>query len=89
MTRPASVSRPRCTGHVLSVIEFNVEVFIKTIGESLSRWIAAVDILMTDRAHRNIRRRELAEMTSRAGFVTGKARPGRVIRPSMTVITTD
>jgi hypothetical protein len=48
MTRYATISGPRRTGHVLRVIEFDVEVFIKPIGKRFPRRVAAVDVLVTD-----------------------------------------
>jgi hypothetical protein len=59
---------------VLRVIELDVEWFVETRWKIFQRRIVAADIHVTDLAHRNLRRCELAAMTIRAGFVTGKAR---------------
>lgn len=89
VTRHATISRARGAGHVLGVIEFDVEVFIEPIRKSLAWGIAAVDVLMADRAHGNVRRRKLAEMTSSASFVTGKTRSRRVVRAAVAVVATE
>ena len=70
---------------MLRVIEFHVEAFFELIGESLARRIVAVHVLMTNRAHRNIRRRKLGQMTTGAIFVAGKTRPHRIVRAMVTV----
>ena len=72
---------------MLRVIKFDVEVFIKPIGKCFPRRVAAVDVLVTDRTHRNVGRRKLSEMTAGAGFVARKAWAGRIIGAPMTVVT--
>ena len=71
-TRAASL-RARRAGVVLRVIEFHVEWLVEARRKTFQRRIVAADVRVTDRAHRNLRRRELAAMTISAGFVTGKA----------------
>ena len=61
---------------VLSVIELDVERFVEARREILQRRIVTADVGMTDHAHRDLRRRELAAVTVSTRFVTGKARRG-------------
>ena len=77
-TRAASLraSGPRV---VLRVIEFEVEGFVEPDWKSFERRVVAVDVCVTDRAHRHLGRRELAAVTVCAGFVTRKAWCGRVV----------
>ncbi len=84
MTRRAAVLRSSRAGHVLRVIEFQVEAFFEPVRESLQRRIAAVHVRVTDRAHGHIRSSELGQMTAGAIFVAGKAGPRGIIRPVMT-----
>jgi hypothetical protein len=58
---------------VLRVIELDVEWFVETRGKIFQWGIVAADIRVTDLAHRNLRRCELAAMAIRASLVTGKA----------------
>ena len=62
----------RFPGHVLRMIEFHVETFVEAIRKGLARRIVAVDVLMTNRTHRNVRRGELRQMTTGAVFMPGK-----------------
>lgn len=74
MTTSAPGLRTCRAGHVLRMIEFNVERFVEACGKTLQRWITALRVGMADQAHRNRRRGELSAMTVGAGFVSGKAR---------------
>ena len=84
MTSRATAFWSGVAGQVLRMIEAEVEVFFKAIGKALAWWIAAIHALMANRAHRNIRRGELRQMTTGAIFVAGKIRPHRVVRPMVT-----
>lgn len=84
MTAGATILWFRVAGHVLGMIEADVEILFEAIGKALARRIVAIDVLMTDRAHRNIRRGELCQMTTGAIFVTWKIRAHRVVRSPMT-----
>ena len=75
MTGSASILRAGRAARVLRMIELHVEAFFESIGKGFARWIVAVDVLMTDRAHGNIRRRELRQVTTGAVFVPGKIWP--------------
>ena len=48
MTTGATILRARTAGHVLRVIEFDVEAFFERVGKSFARRIVAVDVLVTD-----------------------------------------
>ena len=74
MTRDATVLWPGVAGQVLRVIKADVEVLFESIGKAFARWVTAIHALMADRAHRNIRRGELRQMTTRAGLVSWKIR---------------
>ncbi len=89
MTTPAAVFGPSVSSHVLRMVELHIEAFLKLIRKDFARRIVPVHVLMTDRAHRNIRRRELRQMTAGAGFVTGKTRTRRIVRSVMAVVATD
>ena len=67
------------SGIVLRVIEFDVEGLVEAYGKIFERWIVAADIRVTDRAHRHLRCGELAAVTIRARFVTGKPWRRRVV----------
>ena len=69
---------------MLCVIELDVERLVEARGKTLQRWIVAADVCVTDDAHRNRGRRELASMTLGAGFVTREARRCRVIASFVT-----
>ena len=71
-TRAASL-RSRRAGHVLRVIELDVERLVEACGEVFEWWVVGANVCVTDRAHRHLRRRELAAMTISAGFVTREA----------------
>ena len=64
---------------MLRVIKLHVERLVEAFRKVFEWWVTAADVCVTDRAHRHLRRRELAAVTIRAGFVTRKARRGRVI----------
>ena len=83
MTTGATILRTRAACHVLRVIEFDVKAFFERVGKSFARRIVAVHRTVTDRAHRNVRRRELRQMTAGAIFVSGKTRPGGIVRSMM------
>ena len=76
MTRNAAALGPRRAGHVLGVIEFQIEALFETAGKSLPRGVVAVHTRVTDRTHRHIRRRKLSQVTSGAVFVTREDRLG-------------
>ena len=73
MTSGATSLWTRGAGVVLRVIEFDVERFVEARGEVFEWRVAAGDVCVTDRAHRHLRRRELAAVAISAGFVTGEA----------------
>ena len=75
MTGSASVFGAGRAAQVLRMIELHVEAFFEPIREGLARRIVSVDVLMTDRAHGNIRRCELRQVTTGAIFVSGKTWP--------------
>jgi len=64
---------------MLRVIELDIEWFVEACGKIFQRRIVAADVGVTNLAHRDLRRRELAAMTIRARFVTGKPRCRRVV----------
>ena len=84
MTRRAAILWASRAGHVLGMIEFQVEPFSELVGENLQRRIAAIHVRVADRAHGHIRSSELGQMTPRAIFVAGKAGPRGIISPVMT-----
>src|ERR1041385_6703632 len=79
MTARAASLRSRRAGHVLRVIEFDVECFVETGGKVFEWRVVAVDFCVTDLAHRHLRCRELAAVTVSACFVTRKAWRCRVV----------
>jgi hypothetical protein len=85
----ATALRSRRTGQVLGVIEFHVEALFELIGKSFARRIISVHVLVTDRAHRNILRCELREMTSSARFVSGETGADGIVRAAMTIIAAE
>ncbi len=87
MTRGAAILWPGRAGHVLGMIELQVETFFEFVGESFERRVIAIHVRVADRAHRHIRSSELRQMTARAIFVTGKAGPRRIIISMMTTGT--
>ena len=74
---------------MLRMIELHVEALFELIGKSFARRIIAIHILVTDRAHRNIRRRELRQMTTCARFVSWETRPGRIVSAAMTIVAAE
>jgi hypothetical protein len=74
MTTSTTALRARRAGIVLRVIELDVKWFVEASRKVLQRRIVAADVSVTNLAHRDLRRRELAAMTVRACFVTGKTR---------------
>jgi len=69
---------------MLGMIELQVKAFFETARESFPRWVIAVHAGVADRAHGDIRRGELRQMTAGAILVAGKAGPRGIIRPVMT-----
>ena len=86
VARNTTIRRPGRASHVLGVIKFDVEALVEAIRKGLARWIAHVHVLVTDRAHRQCRRSELAEVAAGAGFVTRETRAGRVVRSPVAVV---
>ena len=77
------------TLHVLRVIKLHIETFFKS-GRKAFQWRSiAVHIGVTDRAHRNLRRSELTDVTVLARTVAWKLRGGRVICSLVTRITAE
>jgi len=74
---------------MLRVIEFHVEVFFESIRKSFARRVVAVHVLMTDRAHRDVGRRELSQVTTGTGFVTRETRARRIVSAAMTIVATE
>ena len=62
------------------MIEFGVEAFRKPGGKSFQRRVRAIDVRMTNRAHGNIGRDKLGEVTVRARFVSRKSRSRGIVR---------
>ncbi len=85
VTSDATALRLGIPRHVLRVIETDVEALFETIGKASAWRVAAIHTLMADRAHRNIRRSELRQMTTRAVLVTRKTRTHRIVRTTMAV----
>jgi predicted deacetylase len=84
MTTCTAALRASGAGVVLRVIEFDVEGFVEPRWKVFERRVVAADIHVTDRAHRYLRRGELAAMTISACFVTRKARGCRVVAALVT-----
>jgi hypothetical protein len=84
MARNATVSGTRGARHVLSVIELHVEAFFETCRKVFAGRIAAVNIRMTNRAHRNAWRYELGEVATGASLVARKRWRGGVVAALMT-----
>ena len=74
---------------MLRVIELHVEALFESIRKSFARRIVPVHVLMTDRAHRDIRRGELRQVTSRACFVSREIRPGGIVAAAMTIVAAE
>lgn len=79
MTGCTATRRPGSARHVLSVIEFDVEAFIKLRGETFERRVAAVDVRVADDAHRHAGSYKLPLMTTDTSFVSGKNRRCRIV----------
>lgn len=80
----ASARRPRRPGHVLGVIEFDVEAFLEPRRKTFQWRIGVVNVRMADSTHRNIRCNKLREVTAGAGFVTGKRRRSGIVGARVT-----
>ena len=74
MASSTNVLRTRGSSQMLRMIELHIETFIEVRWEVFERRIAAARVRMTNRTHGNGRRGELSEMTTRARFVSWKAR---------------
>src|SRR5688500_20343881 len=61
------------------MIEFGVEAFLEPGGKGLQRWISAIDVCMTNRAHGNVGSDKQREVTVRAGFVSRKSRSRGIV----------
>src|SRR4051812_19272640 len=79
VTSAATVLRFSGAGHVLRMIETDIEIFFEAIGKSFARRVAAIHALVADRAHRNVWRCELCEMTTGARFVSRKIWAHRIV----------
>jgi hypothetical protein len=84
VTSDATTFRLGAAGHVLRVIEAHVEAFFEAIRKGFAWRVGPVDILMTNRAQRNIRCGELRQMATGAIFVTRKAGTRGVVIAVMT-----
>ena len=84
MTGGTSTSRPGGAVHVLSVIEFEVEAFIKLCRETFQRRVTAVDVRVTDDTHGDSCSYKLPGVTTDAGFVSGKNWGCRIVFALMT-----
>ena len=87
VTGDATVLRFGIAGQMLRVIKADVESFFKAIGKAFARRIVAIHTLVADRAHRNIWRRELRQMTTGTVLMTRKIRPHGIVSPMMTAGT--
>ena len=85
MTRDTSAFRFSVTAHVLRMIETDVKAFFEAIGEAFAGRVAAIDGLVADRAHRDVRRGELRQVTTGAILVSGETGSRRVVSAMMTV----
>ena len=74
---------------MLSVIELHVEALLELIRKSLPRWVVAVHVLVTDRAHRDVWRRKLRQVTAGAGFMPRETWPCRIVSAAMAVVATE
>jgi hypothetical protein len=84
MAGGAPVLWPGRASHVLGMIEFHVEAFVKLRGETLQRRFGAVDVCMTDTAERNIGRDKLCKVTTSARVMSREARECGVVGALMT-----
>jgi len=87
MTDGTTVLWPGCAGHVLCVIEFQIEALIKLRGKILQRRLGAVDVCMADAAEGNIWRDKLCQVAASARRVSRKARDGRIVAALVTRVT--
>ena len=88
MTRSAPILWPRRAGHMLRMIELQIETFFEFIGKGFQRRVSAARVCVADRAHRRVRRGELIQVTARAIFVAGKAGSRGIIVSVMTTLAT-
>ena len=65
------------------MIELDVEAFFERIGKCFARRIVAVHRTVTDRAHWNVRRGELRQVTAGAILMSGKTRPHGIVGSMM------
>src|SRR6185312_2220872 len=84
MAGRASTSRSGGAVHMLRVIEFDVETFIKLRWEILQRRVAAVDVCVTDNTHRDCGSHKLPSVTTDTGLVSRKNWRCRVVFALMT-----
>src|SRR5689334_17295016 len=89
VTTSTTILRTRGAAVVLRVIEVDVKDFVEARGETFQRRIVALRVGVTDQAHRNRRRRELAAMAVGARFVAGEARRGGVVGAFVTRVAGD
>ena len=89
MATDAAALWSRGASQMLRMIELHVKALFESIGESFARRIVPVHVLMTDRAHRDIRCGELRQVTSRACFVSREIRPGGVVAAAMTIVAAE
>jgi len=81
--------RSRRARQMLRMIEFHVEALFESIRKSFARRIIAIHVLVTDRAHGDVWRRELGQMTSRARFVSRETRPGGIVSAPVTIVAAE
>ncbi len=84
MTRGAAVLWTARAGHVLGMIELQVEAFFELVWKGFQRRIITAHVSVADRAHGHICISKLRQMTTGAILVTRKTRPRRIIVPMMT-----
>ncbi|MFN2516070.1 MAG: hypothetical protein ABR556_07630 [Pyrinomonadaceae bacterium] len=65
--------------HVLSMIKFDIEAFVKLRGKTLQRRVPAINIRMTDYAHGNIGSNKLRQVATRARLMPRKPWRRRII----------
>lgn len=73
VTSRATALRSRGAGHVLGMIELDVETLLEDCWKTLQRRVLAIHIRVTNRAHGNRCRYELAHMTTLTSGVPGEA----------------
>lgn len=88
MTSSTAVLWARRAGHMLGMIELQIETFFKPVGETVQRRISAVYARVADRAHGGTRRDELCPVAFNAVFVAGEAGPRGIVSPVMTTRAT-